>query len=188
MHDLSLYLLDILENSVRAGARVIAVGVAADPAADRLVMTVEDDGPGLPVSPERVLDPFFTTKPDKKTGLGLSLFRQAAEGAGGDLSVGRSETLGGVAVRAEMSLGHVDRPPLGDVATSLLTMVATNPDVEFRIDLTHGDGTRIKPAAAASCPPALRGARRLPEGSTRPRDHIPAKRIALAEHGGEAND
>ena len=139
MHDLSLYLLDILENSVRAGARTIAVGVAADPAADRLVMTVEDDGPGLPVSPERVLDPFFTTKEDKKTGLGLSLFRQAAEGAGGALSVGRSETLGGVAVRAEMSLGDVDRPPLGDVATSLLTMVATNPDVEFRIDLTHGD-------------------------------------------------
>ena len=187
MHDLSLYLLDILENSVRAGARVIAVGIAADRAADRLVMTVEDDGPGLPVSPERVLDPFFTTKEDKKTGLGLSLFRQAAEGAGGGLSVGRSETLGGVAVRAEMSLGHVDRPPLGDVATSLLTMVATNPEVEFRVDLIDGDGTRTA-CAAARLPQRLAGARRLPEGSTRPRDHIPAKRIALAEHGGEAND
>jgi signal transduction histidine kinase len=138
MHDLSLYLLDILENSVRAGATVIAVGVTADPSAGRLVMTVEDDGPGLPVSPEQVLDPFFTTKENKKTGLGLSLFRQAAEGAGGTFSVGRSETLGGVAVRAEMSLDDVDRPPLGDVATSLLAMVATNPSVDFRIELADG--------------------------------------------------
>jgi signal transduction histidine kinase len=139
MHDLSLYLLDILENSVRAGARVIAVGVVADEAADLLVMTVEDDGPGLPVSPEQALDPFFTTKKHKKTGLGLSLFRQAAEDAGGALSVGRSATLGGTAVRAEMRLRNVDRPPLGDVATSLLAMVATNPNIEFRIDLTGGD-------------------------------------------------
>jgi hypothetical protein len=139
MHDLSLYLLDVLENSVRAGATVIAVGVAADPAADRLVMTVDDDGPGLPASPERVLDPFFTTKEDKRTGLGLSLFRQAAEAAGGAFHVGRSKALGGVAVRAELRLGDVDRPPLGDVATSLLTMVATNPGIEFRIDLAQGD-------------------------------------------------
>ena len=57
MHDLSLYLLDILENSVRAGATMIAVSVVADRAADRLVMTVEDDGPGLPVSPEQVTRP-----------------------------------------------------------------------------------------------------------------------------------
>jgi signal transduction histidine kinase len=139
VHDLSLYLLDILENSVRAGASVIAVAVDADPAADRLTMTIEDDGPGLPVSPEQVLDPFYTTKAHKKTGLGLSLFRQAAEGAGGALSVGRSPDLGGVAVRAEMSLSDVDRPPLGDVATSLLTMVATNPGIDFRIELGDGD-------------------------------------------------
>jgi signal transduction histidine kinase len=141
MHDLSLYLLDILENSVRAGATVIATSIAADPAADQLSISVEDDGPGLPVAPEQALDPFFTTKANKKTGLGLSLFRQAAEAAGGGLSVGRSAELGGVAVRAWMRLGDVDRPPLGDVAASVATMVVTNPEIEFRVDLTD-DGTR----------------------------------------------
>jgi signal transduction histidine kinase len=141
MHDLSLYLLDILENSVRAGATVIATTIAADPAADQLSISVEDDGPGLPVAPEQALDPFFTTKANKKTGLGLSLFRQAAEAAGGGLSVGRSAELGGVAVRAWMRLGDVDRPPLGDVAASVATMVVTNPEIEFRVDLTD-DGTR----------------------------------------------
>ncbi len=139
MHDLSLYLLDILENSVRAGATVIATGIAADRGDDRLTISVEDDGPGLPVEPEQALDPFYTTKANKKTGLGLSLFRQAAEGAGGGLSVGRSEELGGVSVRAWMRLGDVDRPPLGDVAATVATMVVTNPDIEFRVDLTDGD-------------------------------------------------
>ncbi len=139
MHDLSLYLLDIIENSVRAGATRIRVGVAAERTADTLEITVEDDGPGLPVTPRQALDPFYTTKKGKKTGLGLSLFRQAAEAAGGGLSVGRSDDLGGVAVRAWMGLGNVDRPPLGDVAISILTMVATNQEVDFAVDLADGD-------------------------------------------------
>ena len=141
MHDLSLYLLDILENSVRAGATVIATTIVADHAADELSIRVEDDGPGLPVEPEQALDPFFTTKSNKKTGLGLSLFRQAAEAAGGGLSVARSDGLGGVCVTAWMSLADVDRPPLGDVAASIATMVVTNPEIEFRVDLTD-DGAR----------------------------------------------
>ncbi len=139
MHDLSLYLLDIIENSVRAGATRISVGVTVERAADSLEITVEDDGPGLPVTPHEALDPFFTTKKGKKTGLGLSLFRQAAEAAGGGLSVGRSADLGGAFVRAWMGLGNVDRPPLGDVAASIFTMVATNPEVDFVVDLADGD-------------------------------------------------
>ncbi|HTX70501.1 MAG TPA: ATP-binding protein [Thermoleophilia bacterium] len=141
MHDLSLYLLDILENSVRAGATVIVTTIAVDRAGDALTIRVEDDGPGLPVEPEQALDPFYTTKTHKKTGLGLSLFRQAAEGAGGGLDVGRSDQLGGVCVTARMSLANVDRPPLGDVAASIVTMVVTNPEIEFRVDL-QDDGAR----------------------------------------------
>ena len=141
MHDLSLYLLDILENSVRAGATVISTTIVADRAADELTIAVEDDGPGLPVKPEQALDPFYTTKSNKKTGLGLSLFRQAAEAAGGSLTVGRSDELGGVHVSATMSLVNVDRPPLGDIAASIATMVVTNPEIEFRVDVTDG-GTR----------------------------------------------
>jgi len=138
MHDLSLYLLDILENSVRAGATTIAVAVAADRRADALTITVEDDGPGLPVTPDEALDPFFTTKTGKKTGLGLSLFRQAAEAADGGLRVGRSKGLGGVFVEARMCLTHVDRPPLGDIAATLSTMALVSPQIEFRVELVDG--------------------------------------------------
>jgi hypothetical protein len=147
MHDLSLYLLDIIENSVRAGATTICVRISADRAADTLSVTVDDDGPGLPVAPREVLDPFYTTKEGKKTGLGLSLFRQAAEAAGGGLCIGRSAELGGAVVRARLSLANVDRPPLGDIAATLATMAAVHPEIEFRVDL-RDDERRV----------ALRGA------------------------------
>ncbi len=138
MHDLSLYLLELLENSVRAGATVVATRVVADRDADTLTISVEDDGAGLPVAPEQALDPFFTTKAGKRTGLGLSLFRQEAEAAGGRLDVGPS-ALGGTAVTARMAYANIDRPPLGDLASTLMTMALTNPDVEFRLDLVDGE-------------------------------------------------
>jgi hypothetical protein len=139
MHDLSLHLLDLLENSSRAGATRIAVSIAADRPGDRLTITVDDDGVGLPVAPEQAVDPFFTTKTDKRTGLGLSLFRQAAEAAGGGLRAGRSDALGGTSVTAWMDLANLDRPPLGDVSTSLLTMIATNPQTELTLTWADGD-------------------------------------------------
>jgi hypothetical protein len=138
VHDLSHYLLELLENSVRANAKQIRVGFLADHASDRLGFFVEDDGKGLTVAPERLLDPFYTTKANKKTGLGLSLLRAEAESANGGLTVTSPSQMGGVRIEAEMQLTHVDRPPFGDMAESLNVMAFTNPDVEFRVDL-YGD-------------------------------------------------
>ncbi len=137
MRELSLHILDLIENSLRAGARTIAVSLEQDPTEDRMVIRVEDDGPGLGMPPERALDPFFSTKPGKKTGLGLSLFRFRLEQAGGRLTLGRS-TLGGLEVRGELALGHVDRSPLGDLATTLSGVVASSPQVELRCSLRAG--------------------------------------------------
>jgi hypothetical protein len=89
-----------------------------------------------------VLDPFFTTKPGKRTGLGLSLFRLAAEQAGGGLELGRSE-LGGTCVRAEFRLSHVDRAPLGDLAATVLSVLSTNPGLDLRCSLRAGGGERV---------------------------------------------
>jgi hypothetical protein len=140
MHDLSLYLLEVLENAVSAGASRVVTTIVADRETDSLTMIVEDDGPGLPVPPAEAVDPFFTTKQGKKTGLGLSLFLQDAQAAGGGLRVGRSHDVGGVEVRAWMGLSHIDRPPVGDLALSFVTMMATNPEVDFTVVLANGDG------------------------------------------------
>lgn len=143
MHDVSLYLLELLENSVRADAGQIVIGVFADQATDRLRITVDDDGSGLTIDAADVLDPFYTTKKDKKTGLGLSLLKAEAEATGGHLTLGAS-SFGGVRVEAELILSHLDRPPVGDIASTIMVMEATNPDIIFTIDL---GGDRFDPPA-----------------------------------------
>jgi signal transduction histidine kinase len=134
LRELSLHILDLIENALRAGARVVEVSVEEEPERDRLALAVEDNGPGLEVPEEQATNPFFTTKEGKKTGLGLSLFRFRVEQAGGRLSLQRSP-LGGLAVRAQMGLSHVDRSPLGDLASTLYTVVLANPQVELRLRL-----------------------------------------------------
>jgi signal transduction histidine kinase len=139
MHDLSLYLLEVLENSTRAGATRVDLELVIDRAKDELRLAVDDNGHGLTATPEQTLDPFYTTKPGKKTGLGLSLLKADAQLAGGDLTIGPSPSLGGVRVETFMRLSNVDRPPLGDVATTIIVTAVTNPDVEFTVSLLGDD-------------------------------------------------
>jgi anti-sigma regulatory factor (Ser/Thr protein kinase) len=138
MRELSLHILDLIENSIRAGASVVSVTIAEDPQKDELRIAIEDNGCGLSTSAEEVTSPFYTTKDGKRTGLGLSLFQAAAEQAGGKLTIRGSE-LGGVAVEATMRLSHVDRTPLGDLATTLSSVVCTNPELELQCRLCVGD-------------------------------------------------
>ncbi len=137
MRDLSLHVLDLMENSTRAGASVISVMVRQDAARNRLRIVVADNGPGLAVPARVATDPFFTTKRGKRTGLGLSLFAAAAERAAGKLAL-RKSRLGGLSVEATMQLDHVDRAPLGDLATTLATVAAANPELEIRCLFSAG--------------------------------------------------
>jgi hypothetical protein len=137
VRDLSLHILDLLENSVRAEADIIAVTIEEQPAENRLRITIEDNGPGLNVSAEQAMDPFYTTKSGKRTGLGLSLFQATAQMAGGTLTLSKSH-LGGLAVDAVMQLDHIDRLPLGDLPASLFSLSLTNPHIDFWCRLIHG--------------------------------------------------
>ena len=156
MHDISLYLLEVLENSVSAGAQAIAISLTIDAAGDLLEIIVDDDGRGLVAPPADAVDPFYTTKSGKRTGLGLSLFKAEAEAAGGTLAIGPSPDLGGVRVHATLQLSHVDRPPLGDLATTLLVTAATNPNIDLRVSLSDDEaGIELHDARAADALPAL---------------------------------
>lgn len=130
MRDLSLHILDLVENSIRAGASEVRIAVSQSVPEDLLRIVIEDNGPGLAVPQDVALDPFYTTKKGKRVGLGLSLFREAAEQAGGYLALCKSE-LGGLAVEAVMRLSHVDRPPLGDLAGVVSAVVCTNPGLSL---------------------------------------------------------
>lgn len=143
MHELSLHLLDLLENSIRAGARNVRVAVSEDRAQNRLRLVVEDDGRGLRVTAEQALDPFYTTKSGKRTGLGLPLLQTTAEQAGGHVQL-RPSDAGGLVVEALMDLENVDRVPLGDLASTLSMLACTNPEVELSCELrVDGEVVRV---------------------------------------------
>lgn len=131
MRELSLHLLDLAENAVTAGARRVAITVEESAAADRLTLRVADDGPGLPEEKLRRLeDPFVTTRTTRRVGLGLSLLAAAARRAGGGITV-RSAPGAGTEVTAVFRLGHIDRAPLGDVAATIVALIAGYPAVDF---------------------------------------------------------
>jgi len=165
VRELSLHILDLVENSVRAGARVVRVEVQDDRDADRMEIVVEDDGSGLAVEPEQALDPFYTTKPGKRTGLGLSLLRFQAEQAGGGVELGRS-SLGGLRARATWTRSHVDRLPLGDLGATLSGVVACAPEgLDLQVWLRSGERCLCVSSAeiAGREPAALAAAQKLGE-------------------------
>lgn len=132
MEDQSLHILDIVENSIRAGAKEVEIRIDEDVAKDRLEIEISDDGAGMDQATlEKALDPFFTTKSVRKVGLGLSLFREAARAAGGDMTV-QSKPGKGTSVKATFRHSHIDRQPLGDLGKTLETLIVANPEVRFR--------------------------------------------------------
>ncbi len=134
MQDLALHILDLVDNSLAAGATRISVQVTEEPEADRLVVEIADNGRGMTERTlARALDPFFTTKPGKPVGLGLALFAQAARESGGSLKV-ESAPGRGTTLRAVFGLGHPDRKPLGDLEGTMSLLGESHPRVAFAFD------------------------------------------------------
>jgi hypothetical protein len=139
MEDLSLHILDIAQNSIRAGATKVEIEVVERPSENLLSFTIRDNGCGMTEDQlSRLHDPFFTTRTTRRVGLGIPLLKQTAEQAGGGLTV-TSAPGEGTTVEARYEYDNVDTPPLGDVAATLWTLIVTNPDVEF--EYSHGRGT-----------------------------------------------
>lgn len=131
MEDLALHLLDVAENALVAGADRIEVRVIEEHEKDVLTMEIQDNGRGMDSETvRRALDPFYTTKEGKRTGLGLPLLAQAAREAGGEMHV-RSEPGKGTVVRATFRLSHPDLKPVGDMLETMATLVAGHPTVSF---------------------------------------------------------
>lgn len=131
MTELSLNVLDVAENSTRAKASLVSITVSADTAADRLVITIEDDGCGMTKEQvSQVTDPFYTSRTTRKVGLGVPFFKYAAESAGGQFSI-TSEPGRGTTVFASFQLSHIDRMPLGDMNATIHTLITCHPDTEF---------------------------------------------------------
>lgn len=131
MTELSLHVLDVANNSIRANANLIEIKIIIHRKADLLKIKISDNGCGMDKEQlSKVEDPFFTTRTTRGVGLGIPFFKQAAISCGGNFKI-ESLPKCGTKVVATFSLSHIDRMPLGDINSTIHTLITLNPTVDF---------------------------------------------------------
>lgn len=131
MKEISLHILDIVQNSIVAGADLIALTITEDTEKDILEFSVTDNGKGMSEElVKRVIDPFVTGRTTRKVGLGIPLLKHACEATGGSICI--DSVLGeGTTLTARFAHSHIDRQPLGDMAQTMYPLIITNPEIDF---------------------------------------------------------
>ena len=131
MKDLSLHILDIVQNSISAKATFIEISIDENHEANTYFVRIKDNGTGMSLEMlEKVTDPYVTSRTTRKVGLGLPLLKMNAERTGGNLKI-RSEEGKGTEVEAEFINDNIDRLPLGDIAGTIVILASANPMIEF---------------------------------------------------------
>jgi anti-sigma regulatory factor (Ser/Thr protein kinase) len=131
MKDLALHILDIVQNSITAGAKLIEITIIEDLPGNMLGITIRDNGKGIPAEMlANVTDAYVTSRTTRKVGLGLPLFKQNAEQTGGSVTIS-SEPGKGTEVKAMFVANHIDLPPWGDIAGVIILLVTANPELDF---------------------------------------------------------
>lgn len=139
MKELSLNILDISENSISAKASSIDIIIEEKPEEDLLRIIIKDNGSGMDEKfLKDVTDPFVTTRTTRKVGMGLSLFKDAAEVTGGKLEIQSKKGIG-TTVTADFGYSHIDRAPLGDIGETISTLIQCHPDIEINYSHSYGD-------------------------------------------------
>ena len=131
MKELSLNILDITHNSIKAKAKNIVISISELQSKNVLEITIRDDGCGMDEEFLRgVTDPFVTTRTTRKVGLGIPLFKQSAESAGGSFSIS-SKVGEGTKVYASFRIDHLDRMPIGDMSSTIVSLIQANDRIRF---------------------------------------------------------
>ncbi|HCP15023.1 MAG TPA: ATP-binding protein [Peptococcaceae bacterium] len=131
MRELSLHILDIVQNSIAAEASRIRIMIQEEPAADRFWFEIQDNGCGMDeVTLASVTDPFFTTRTTRRVGLGIPMLKFTAMACQGNVEI-ESEPGKGTRIKASYQLSHIDRPPLGDMANTMLTLILGSELIDF---------------------------------------------------------
>ena len=147
MKEISLNILDIAENSVKAGASLTEISVFEK--GETLTLTIKDNGSGMTDEGlKTVTNPFYTTRTTRKVGMGIPLLKLAAEMTGGNVTIESKHCSDfplnhGTVVTALFYKNHIDFTPLGDVVSSITTLIQGHPDIDF-LFIHEIDKTEIK--------------------------------------------
>lgn len=157
MDDLSLHVLDIVENSISAHASRVSIEVVEDIQADTLSLSIVDNGDGMSEKEaRRAVDPFTTSRTCRSVGLGLPLLKVRAEECNGMLSI-TSKKNEGTAVTVTFQYGHLDRPRLGDITSTLICIISANSHLDLIYRHTVGgisyelDTSKIRRIVGEGC-------------------------------------
>ena len=134
MYELSLFVLDLVQNSITADAKIIKIWLFELENENLVTITVADDGKGMSNEiMEKAIDPFMTSKTErkKKIGLGLPFFKQLIESCEGEFKI-NSKTGIGTVVTGSFPYDNIDQPPIGDLEDTILNLVIANPEIDFR--------------------------------------------------------
>jgi len=143
MKELSLNILDITDNSIKAKAETIEITVSESVQKNIVEIEIKDNGCGMSEEfVQRVTDPFVTTRTTRKVGLGIPLFKQSAEDTDGSFSI-RSKVGEGTVVYASFRLDHLDRAPIGDMSGTLVSLIQANDKIRFIYRHVTDNGTFI---------------------------------------------
>lgn len=131
MRELSMHILDIAQNSIVAGASIIQITIDEDLEADKLTITIEDDGKGMNEEEvAMVTNPFFTSRTTRRVGLGIPMFKASAKACDGSFQI-RSTKGKGTYVEAIFRHSHIDRVPLGNMADTMVVLITSDINIDF---------------------------------------------------------
>ena len=140
MEELSLHILDLVQNSIGAAATKVEISIVEEVSQDYFLLEVRDNGRGMMEEfVKEVLSPFTTTRTTRRVGLGLSLLDMAAQRCGGGVEID-TEIGKGTKIRAVFQHSHWDRAPLGDIKATLMTIIAANPEIHLIYEHRVGEG------------------------------------------------
>ncbi len=132
MRELSLHILDIVQNSIEAGAQRVTLELVEERhERDSFLIRITDNGRGMTAELcKNVIDPFVTTRTTRRIGLGLPLMDMSTKRCNGYLSI-TSRVGHGTVVEALYQHSHLDRPPLGNMVETIKSIVIANPELDF---------------------------------------------------------
>ena len=132
MIELALNILDLVENSIKAKASFIEISLDESARDDILALKITDNGQGMDNDfAQSIKSPFITTRTTRRVGLGIPFIRQITEMCEGEFNIA-SEKGKGTKLEAVMKNSHIDRPPIGDIAGAVYSLIVLNPDIDFK--------------------------------------------------------
>lgn len=131
MKEISMNIMDIVQNSLKAEATQIEIYVVENLNNNIFEFSIKDNGRGMSAETlSKIRNPFFTSRDTRKIGLGIPFIEQTCQMCGGKLEIKSRERVG-TYVKASMEYNNIDRPPLGDICSTIQAIIVSNPNIDF---------------------------------------------------------